>query len=157
MHSGRRRKPAAPRSSMDPISVIASSLTLVGAMGVTLNTIRKAHGAMKDVKILEQELGDLEVVLSTIQSFLQQPRPAQEPHSFRPQLLQTSMKLKSVLTEMNDLLKNRWLTREDKVKRLRWIIDQGRLEQLRNVVLTQKANLSVMVGVTIGLDCSQFS
>ncbi len=143
---------------MDPLSVIAGTIAIVGAINATVTTIRSVHGVVKEIHELEQELVDLKIVLTSVQSFMEQPRSIQSIHDGRPQLLHTSMRLQSLLNEMNDLLKDRWLRRKStgsvKVKLRGLLRIQKRFDQLRGSVLTLKVNLSAMVGVTIGLETS---
>src|SRR6266496_6048293 len=50
---------------MDPLSIIASTITLVQALQGTLNLLSALRGAPADIKALTEDISDLEAVLRT--------------------------------------------------------------------------------------------
>ena len=128
---------------MDPLSIGASVITVVGATGKVIKEIRR----LKTLQDAPRELDDLLAEVSQFELVLQAIHKAhEEPGSELKELLETAQR---ILVDLESLIEYK-LTEagtSNKVDRWQWTRSSKEVERLRGQLRIVTANLVALVGV----------
>lgn len=128
---------------MDPFSLAASIITVIGATKTGINGIKVLRGASDGLEDLLADISQFEAVLEAIQNL---PGARDNADSELKRLLESGSKK---VVELNSLVQYR-LTKageSSKVDRLQWIRSGHDVERLRGQLRDIIANLVALVGV----------
>jgi hypothetical protein len=134
---------------MDPLSIVTSTLTLAGALAVTLQTAQEIFAGRSELNALSDEVADLLITLQTTEQVLSgfQHTPLQENFRFGLACQSISSKLRT----MEELIAQ-WLRESTSYKhrldlrRLNWIRIAPKLTLLKRDLCGLKSQLLILLG-----------
>jgi len=136
---------------MDPLSIIASAITLVQALQGTLNLLSALRGAPAEIRALTEDISDLEAVLRTIdqasrgQDVLQ--LQAQDGYATVQRLL---TKARHKVVELQQILTRRIVPgcskAASKFARLQWLHEKSRVTSLQQDLQAIKLDIVAVWG-----------
>lgn len=137
---------------MDPLSIIASTITLAAATVNTLEALRVLHDAAKEVHALINEVSDLSVVLQEVERSIKE----RQSHQQLPQLATKSIcthlgRAKEKLSLLDNLIKRRLtdsvsVGREPKVARIAWLRHKSKAKELQEELKEIRLGFSTLWG-----------
>ena len=137
---------------MDPLSISASVLTVVGAISSTSRIVKKIaslRGAPEAISALNNEISDLQLVLRAVETMLQSNTDSVKP--FTDNGMQELLdRAKGKLLELDILLEYQIMTVDDnkkpKINFPAWARKQGKIRQLQQDLRSARLNLATIVG-----------
>lgn len=139
---------------MDPLSVLASVITLSAAVSAILEQLRALHSADHELQAIVNEVSDIRVVFSFIQESIEERHAYQRLSQDRLRGLSTLLESsKATLTVLDTLLKDRLiraytLGREPKAARLSWLRQRDRVKGLLEELRSTRMNISAIWGAS---------
>ena len=139
---------------MDPLSIIASVISLSAAVSKTLEQLRALHSANHELRAIINEVSDIRVVFSFIEETINQrqayQRLSQDHLCGLLRLLESS---KSTLTVLDTLVKDRLIRAstlggDPKAARLSWIRLKNRVKSLQEELRSARTSISAIWGAS---------
>ncbi|KAI9873434.1 MAG: hypothetical protein M1830_000415 [Pleopsidium flavum] len=148
---------------MDPLSVTASVLTVVGAAGAVLKSLKKLSSfrrAPEEVHALIDEVSDLQTVLRDIETFLQERR---ENDRSLHRVLGLSVLLeraKDKLLELDSIIHYRLINHQHsdsgfEVARTKWVGEKTAVASIQQALRDIRLNLTTALSTTAVFDASE--
>ncbi|KAI9881095.1 MAG: hypothetical protein M1830_008253 [Pleopsidium flavum] len=148
---------------MDPLSVTASVLTVVGAAGAVLKSLKKLSSfrrAPEEVHELIDEVSDLQTVLRDIETFLQERR---ENDRSLHRVLGLSVLLeraKDKLLELDSIIHYRLINHQHsdsgfEVARSKWVGEKTAVASIQQALRDIRLNLTTALSTTAVFDASE--
>ncbi|KAL9096637.1 MAG: hypothetical protein Q9165_001124 [Trypethelium subeluteriae] len=139
---------------MDPLSVSASILAVVGAANTAVKVINKLHDAPSEVCGLLEEISDLQGVLAGLHTMV--PNLSAEANSPTKRLLTQSLsdlldRAKSKIVELGGIIHgilDRPATENAKAKvsRVSWLMEKSKVRKLQEDIRSVKLSLALLLG-----------
>ena len=139
---------------MDPLSIIASVISLSSAVSKTLEQLRALHSANHELRAIINEVSDIRVVFSFIEETINQrqayQRLSQDHLCSLLRLLESS---KSTLTVLDTLVKDRLIRAstlggDPKAARLSWLRLKNRVKSLQEELRSARTSISAIWGAS---------
>lgn len=134
---------------MDPLSITASVIALIGAVSASVKLVQQLSNAPEDMALLLAEMDALRLLLKEIEPLLTggQTAPLQG-HSLRDVIL----KAKETLAKIDEILRTKFLRRKStgatqKPRQIRLGTSVRQLRDLRYNLMFTKLDLMAMLGV----------
>lgn len=138
------------QSAMDPLSLTASVLTVIGAAAATAKTVSK----LKYLATSFREIGSLESGIFDLHNFFCQAKEAisNQPTAIFPvqRLCNTSDSALSELAELRTLLEYVDGAANPTLARLRWLRHRERIKSLEDNLSRQRTSFSALLTVVTG-------
>lgn len=137
---------------MDPLSVLASALTLCVALSASLQQLRALHSADRELSAIGKEVSDIQLVYSALGESIQERQAhkqlSQDHLRGLSKLLETS---NTALTVLDKLIKDRFIRAytpdgEPKALRLAWLRQRNKLKGLLEELRNTRINISALWG-----------
>ena len=128
---------------MDPISAIASCITIAGIVRIALNFIHDSCGAQADIFALANEISDISIVLQEIADSLHQHNPpisdrlADLALAAQGQLEQLGLEILEWKANPHNKIAN--------IRQLRWLRINSRAKAWRDSFRNLRAQLTVIL------------
>jgi hypothetical protein len=123
---------------MDPLSIIVSTIAIVGATAQTLETLRSIYGASSELHALMNEVSELRIVLPEVERVIVERRTHQQlPQGTVDKICKLLEGAKNNLHSLNNIIKDRLIhscspSGEAKVARLAWVRQKSKVRGTRN-------------------------
>ena len=137
---------------MDPLSVIASTIAIAGAVSTGLEAVRNLHHASGEVLSLMNEVSEITIVLGDIEHAILE-------HRQNPQLSQRAIdnmgkilvRAKSNLQELNTVVHYRLIrsvksSGEANIARLAWLRQRPKVQRLQTELRQTRISLASLWG-----------
>jgi len=142
---------------MDPLSVTASVLTVLGAAGTVLRSLEKTRSfrkAPEEVHALIEEVSDLRTVLGGVETLLRERR--ENDRSLDGALLGLSVLLgraKNKLLELDSVVHYRLIKHQHtksgfEVARSKWVREKSAVASIQQALRDIRLNLATALGTT---------
>jgi hypothetical protein len=132
---------------MDPLSVSASILTVVAAVGKTLEFVKSARGCPKEVDAVINEVSDFTVVCRQIDLAIRDGQHRDAHHDGIDDLSSLLSRAKATTTKLDDLIHGKLLRTlpqggSPQVSRLNWIREKGSVQSTLGELRDVRINLA---------------
>ena len=137
---------------MDPLSILASAITLSVTISTTLEQLRALQLADRELQAIVNEVSDIRAVFSLIEETIEEreacPRLSHDRLRRLSTLLESS---KATLTTLDTLVKERLIRAYDlggglKAARLSWLRQKNRVKSLLEELRGTRMNISAIWG-----------
>ena len=137
---------------MDPLSLTASLIAIVGATGRISKTIQKIvsiRGAPDVVSALSNEISDLRLVLQAVETLLQ--RGSTFPSPFYSSLRASLDRARAQMLELETIVEYQIMTtaganNEPKVNRIVWTRRRGQIQRIQDELRLARLDISTVLG-----------
>jgi hypothetical protein len=135
---------------MDPLSILASAITLSAAISASLERLRAFHAADRELQNIINEVSDVRVVFSFIEETLEERKTCQPLSPDRLQGLSTLLgSAKATLTTVDQIVNDRLIRKdvlggEPKAARLSWLKRRNKLKNLLEELRSTRNNISAI-------------
>ena len=139
---------------MDPLSIIASAITLSAAVSTTLEQLRTLQSADHELQAITNEVSDIRVIFSFIEETIKQRQAYQQlSQDHLSTLLRLLESSKATLTVLDKLVKDRLirastLSGEPKAARLSWLRLKNRIKSLQEELRSARTSISAIWGAS---------
>lgn len=139
---------------MDPLSIIASAITLGAAVSATLEQVRTLHSADHELQAVINEVSDIRVVFSSLDETIQERQAYQRlSQDHLRGLLRLLESAKTTLTALDKLIKDRLIRAstvagEQKAARLSWLRQKSRVKFLQEELRSARTSISAIWGAS---------
>ena len=139
---------------MDPLSIIASTITVAGVVAAGLEYARTLENAGREVHLLINEVSDIRIVLMEIESAIRSRLHHQRlPHGSDESMCKLLSSAKHNLQQLDDVIKNqlkfcRSSKGQVKVARLAWFRQKSRIGSILEELRRTRTNLSAVCGAS---------
>jgi hypothetical protein len=136
---------------MDPLSLVASILTIGATMGVTLRALRSAQNAPVEVQALANEVTDIMAVVRDIEAALVESQLHQNAPSSLVSLLE---KAHAKILDLDAIIKLRLENVQQgtqyaaQIPRFSWLRERPRVRRFQQELREIRLNLVATLGVT---------
>ena len=142
---------------MDPLSITASLIALIGAaesIAVGINKLASLRNAPASVLALNNELSDLRLVLREVEPLLQKhyqaladTQSSRFPASGKSTLLISIQRAKVKLVELESIVQSRLMVRMGIRDKLAWTYEQDKIIRAKDDLRTARLNIAAALGV----------
>ena len=137
---------------MDPLSVIASVIAIMGATGGISKTVQKIasmRGAPDAISALNNEISDLRLVLQAIETLLL--RGSALPSPFDISLCTSLDRTKAKILELETVVEYQIMTtiganNEPRVNRIAWARRRGQIQRIQDELRLARLTLTTVLG-----------
>ena len=139
---------------MDPLSILASVITLGAAVSATLEQLRTLHSADHELQAIINEVSDIRVVFSFIDETIKERQAYQQlsqDHLYG--LLRLLESSKATLTVLDTLVKDRLIRASTlggnpKAARLSWLRQKNKVKSLLEELRSARTSISAIWGAS---------
>lgn len=137
---------------MDPLSALASAVTLSAAVSASLQQLRALHSADRELQAITNEVSDIQVVYSALGESIEERQAHKQLSQARLRGLSTLLKgSNTTLTVLDTLIKDRLIRAytpdgEPKAIRLAWLRQRNRVKGLLEELRSTRINISALWG-----------
>jgi hypothetical protein len=141
---------------MDPLSITASIIALIGAgnqLARGINKLASLRGAPASILSLNNELSDVRLVLAETEALLAEHEARDAKHASsiaRPRLeKRLSPSLKSVWDRMQELqaIEKRLTTKSGSIDRLAWLWEQDNVNRAQKGLRAARSDIVAVIGL----------
>ena len=142
---------------MDPLSIVASIIALIGAVesiAVGINKLASLKNAPASVLALNNKLSDLRLVLAELQPLLEKYYKATLRNgstiadgSGDSTLLLSIQRAKLQIVEPETIVRNRLMVRMGVVDKFAWSFEQDKILRAKDDLSTARLNITAALGV----------
>ena len=139
---------------MDPLSILASAITLSAAVSATVEQLRALHSADHELQAIVNEVSDIQVVFNCIEETIQERQAyGQLPQDRLRGLSTLLLSSKTTLTALDALIKDRLIRAykadgELKAARLSWLRQRNKVKGLLEELRSTRINITAMWGAS---------
>ena len=139
---------------MDPLSILASAITLSAAVSATVEQLRALHSADHELQAIVNEVSDIQVVFNCIEETIQERQAYGRLPQDRLRGLSTLLlSSKTTLTALDSLIKDRLIRAykadgEPKAARLSWLRQRNRVKALLEELRSTRINITAIWGAS---------
>lgn len=142
---------------MDPLSIAASLIALIGAaekIAVGIDKLASLRNAPASVLALNNELSDLRLVLREVEPLIEKhydaiasERTTPVPAPGDSTLLRSIQRAKVKLVELESIVQNRLMVRMGVKDKLAWTFEQDKVVKAKDDLRTARLNITAALGV----------
>ena len=139
---------------MDPLSILASAITLSAGVSAALEQLRTLQSADHELQAIINEVSDIRVVFSFIEETIKERQAYQRlSQDCLPDLLTLLEDSKATLTELDTLVRSRLIrtsnsSGEFKAARLSWLRQRNKVKRLLKELRSTRTSISVIWGAS---------
>ena len=137
---------------MDPLSIIASIITLGSFATASLNVILKVRGASDEVQALINEISDLSAIIKDVEHTLRYNKRLNAESDGVASLHAVLLKANTTINHLHAfvsrvLLKEETLLRDARISRTTWLREKPQVSKYQRQLLAIKLELSHALGI----------
>lgn len=137
---------------MDPLSIIASSIAIAGALSVSLEAARTLHNSSSGLHPLINEVSEIRIVLIEVERAILERRHHQQlPQATVDNICKISAGAKKTLNQLDTIINERLIRSltplgETKVARLAWLRQKSKVKSLQQELKRTRLSLAGIWG-----------